>query len=111
MYFAFWDITSRRMFTDVLTSIDAKTRMLWLFCTPSKGPPIHILRWLFANLRGDKRTLENIRVDEDGALAVSAAFVTYLRDEKQINLEATGGFASFLNGKVECPNRTLDERA
>jgi hypothetical protein len=48
--FAFWDITSRRMCTDVLTIIYAKTRMLWLFCTSSKKPPVHILRWFFANL-------------------------------------------------------------
>jgi hypothetical protein len=30
---------------------------------------------------------------------------------KQINLETTGGYASFLNGKVKRPNRTLAERA
>jgi hypothetical protein len=81
MDFAFWYITSRRMFTSVLAIIDAKKRMLWLFCTSSKKPPIHILRWFFANLRREKRTLANIHVDENGALASSAAFATYLRDE------------------------------
>jgi hypothetical protein len=54
------------MFTAVSTTIYAKTRMLWLFFTSSKKPPIHILRWFSANLRREKRTLENIRVDEDG---------------------------------------------
>jgi hypothetical protein len=111
MDFAFWDILSRRNFTAVLTIVDACTRMLWLFCTASKKPPVHILRWFFANLRREKITLANIRVDEDGALAGSSAFATFLRDEEQLNLETTGGYASFLNGKVERPNRTLAERA
>jgi hypothetical protein len=51
MDFAFWDIFSRHMFTAMLTIVDAKTRMLWIFCTPRKNPPLHILKWLFPNLR------------------------------------------------------------
>jgi hypothetical protein len=62
-------------------------------------------------LRREKRTLTNICVDEDGALAGSSSFATFLRDEEQLNLETTGGYASFINGKVERPNRTLAERA
>jgi hypothetical protein len=111
MDLAFWHSISDRMLTAVLNIIDAKTRMLWLFCTSSKKPPIHILRWFFTNLRREKRTLANICVDEDGALAGSTAFATYLRDEEQLNLETMGGYASFLDGKVERPNRTLAERA
>jgi hypothetical protein len=111
MDFEFWDIVSRRLFTAMLTIVDAKTRMLWIFCTSSKKPPIHILKWFFANLRREPRALANIRVDEDGALSWSAAFATYLRDDEQLNLQTTGGYASFLNGKVERPNRTLADRA
>jgi hypothetical protein len=111
MDFAFWDIPSRRMNTAVLAIIDSKTRMLWLFCTSSKNPPIHILRWFFATLCCEKRTLVNIRIYEDGALAGSAAFETYIHDEEHINLETTGGFTSFLNVKVERPNHTLAESA
>jgi hypothetical protein len=76
MDFTFWDITLLRMFTAVLIIIYAKTRMLWLFCTSSKKPPMHILRWFFANLRREKRMLANIRVDEDGDMAGSASFTT-----------------------------------
>jgi hypothetical protein len=45
MDFAFWDVLSQLMI------IYATTRMLWLFCTASKNPPLHIRRWFFTNLR------------------------------------------------------------
>jgi hypothetical protein len=48
-----------------------------------------------------------IRVDEDGALARSSAFATFIRDEEQLNLKTTVGYTPFLNGKVERPDRTL----
>jgi hypothetical protein len=86
MDFAFWDIPSRRMFTAVLAIIDAETRMLWIFCTSIKKPPIHILLWLFDNLRREKRMKSNIRLGEDGVLYGSTAFATYLCDEEQMNL-------------------------
>jgi hypothetical protein len=106
MEFAFWDIISHGHFIAVLTIVDAATRMIWLFCTARKKPLIHILRWFFANLHREKLSLANIRVDEDGS-----AFATFIRDKDQLNLETTGGYTSFLNGKVERPNRTLAERA
>jgi hypothetical protein len=36
--FGFWDIVSHRGFSSMLLIIDAKTRMLWLFCTSNKAP-------------------------------------------------------------------------
>jgi hypothetical protein len=110
MDFTFWDIISRRNFTTVLTIVDAASRMIWLFFTASKKPPLHILRWFFANQCQENRKLADIRGNKDGALVRSYAFTTFLRDEEQPNLETTGGYESFLNGKVECPNRTLAER-
>jgi hypothetical protein len=104
MAFAFWEILSRCNFTAILIIVDASTRMLWIFCTSSKKPPVHILGWFFANLRRENRTLVNISVDEDGALDGSSAFTTFLRDEEQLNLETASVYASFLNGKVERPN-------
>jgi hypothetical protein len=109
MDFAFLDILFYRNFTAILTIVDACMQMIWIFCTVHKKPPIHVLRWFFANLRREKRTLASIRVDEDGALTESSAFAIFLRDEEHLNFETTGGSASFLNGKVERPNRTLAE--
>jgi hypothetical protein len=107
MDFAFWDVVSHRGFTAMLTIIDAKTRTLWLFCTSSKKPPIHIVRWFFIQLRREQRTLDTVRVDEDGSLACSSLFCAFIRDESKLGLDTTGGYASYLNGKVERPNRTV----
>jgi hypothetical protein len=111
MDFSFWNIISHHGFSTVLTIVDAYSRFLWVFCTSSKKSPIHILRWFIANLRQEKIPLANIHVDEDGTLARSTAFDTFIRDEAQLNLETTGSYASFLNGKVERPNCTLAERS
>jgi hypothetical protein len=107
MDFAFWDVVSHRGFTAMLTIIDANTRTLWLFCTSSKKPPIHIVRWFFTKLRREQRTLATVRVDEDGSLARSSLFCAFIRDEAKLGLDTTVGYASYLNGKVERPNRTV----
>jgi hypothetical protein len=45
--FSFWDTQSHRGFTTMLLIIDAKTRMLWLFCSSSKRAPIQTLEYFF----------------------------------------------------------------
>jgi hypothetical protein len=90
----------------MLLIIDAKTRMLWLFCTVNKRPPLKILDYFLSTLTKENKTIHTIRVDEDGAFARNYEFTEFLLRHK-INLETTGGHASFLNGKVEQPNRTI----
>jgi hypothetical protein len=107
MDFAFWDVVSHCGFTAMLTIIDAKTRTLWLFFTSSKKPPIHIVRWFFTQLRREQRTLATVRVDEDGSLDRSSLFCAFIRDETKLGLDTTGGYASYLNGKVERTNSTV----
>ena len=46
--------------------------------------------------------------DEGGELACCAEICVLLRDEFQVTLESTGGYASFLNGKVERHNSTIE---
>ncbi len=104
--FGFWDLTSHRGFSSMLLIIDAKTRMLWLFCTSNKRAPIKILSYFFSIMKRENKIIKTIRVDEDGALARSFEF-TELLLQHSITLETTGGYASFLNGKVERPNRTI----
>jgi hypothetical protein len=62
------------------------------------------------NLSREKRLLARICVDKDVALAKSTDFCKYIRDDDALNLEATGGYASYLNDKVEQPNHTIAER-
>jgi len=104
--FGFWDIPSHRGFTSMLLIIDAKTRMLWLFCSSTKRAPLSTLRYFFSILQREKRPAKTIRVDEDGALARNYEFTQLLIDDR-LTLETTGGYASFLNGKVERPHRTI----
>jgi len=85
----------------MLLIIDAKTHMLWLFCTSNKRAPIKILSYFFSIMKKENKVLHSIRVDEDGALARSYEF-TELLIQHSITLETF-----FLNGKVEWPNRTI----
>jgi hypothetical protein len=73
----------------MLITIDANNQTLWLFCTASKKHPIHFLWWLF--------------------FIGSSAFCRYIQDEESLVLEATGGYASYLNDKIERPHHTLAE--
>jgi hypothetical protein len=67
----------------------------------------YIIRWLFSSLLREHRTLAHIRVNEDGALICSPAFCKSIRDEEGLNLETTGGYASYINGKIAHTNRTV----
>jgi hypothetical protein len=80
--------------------------MLWNFPTASKRPPLSIITYFFSLLAKENIIVKTIRVDEDGALANSSEF-TDLLIAHNINMETTGGFASFLNGKIERPHRTI----
>jgi len=106
MDFSFWNQTSYRGFTSLLSIIDGKNRMLWNFPTANKRPPLAIITYFFSLLAKENITIKTIRVDEDGALANSSEF-TDLLVSHNINMETTGGFASFLNGKIERPHRTI----
>jgi hypothetical protein len=78
MDFAFWDVPSIRHFSGMLVIIDAKTRMLWLFCTSSKRPPMHIISYFFDIMSKENCTINTIRVDEEGSLARNAEFTNFL---------------------------------
>jgi len=104
--FSFWNLCSIRGFTSLLSVIDGKDRMLWNFPTTSKHVPLSILDYSFTMLDREGVTIENVRVDEDGALAKNSEFSNFLINHK-ISLQTTGGYASFLNGKVERHHRTI----
>jgi hypothetical protein len=84
----------------MLVITNASTRMLWLFCTASKQAPMRIIEYLFDILHKEQCIIKTIRVDEDGFLAQSSEFINYLIT-RRITLDTTGGYNSFLNGKIK----------
>ena len=61
--FFFMNKESIRKFTSVLNVVDAKTRKLWLFCTPSKTPPLDIIRLFLTQLQRMGRPVSHIRTN------------------------------------------------
>jgi hypothetical protein len=92
--FGFWDITSRCFFFPACFLL----LMQKLACFGKA--PIKILSYFFSIMSKENKIITTIRVNEDGALARSYEF-TELLLQHSITLETTGGYASFLNGKVE----------
>jgi len=106
--FLFWTVPSIRGFTSLLSIIDGKDHMLWTFPTANKRPPLAILDYFFSILDKHTITICNVRVDEDGALANSSESTDFLVQRK-VTMETTRGHASFLNGKIERPHRTISQ--
>jgi hypothetical protein len=104
--FSFWNVTSVHGFSSLLSVIDGKDHMLWVFPTASKYLPVDLLNFIFTMLEREGVTILCICVDEDGALLNSTKFTTFLTN-RTFTMETTGGYASFLNGKVERPHRTI----
>jgi hypothetical protein len=89
----FCNIISHRGFSSMLIIIDAKTRMLWLFCTSDKCPPNRILMYFFSIISKQNKTITTNKVDEDGALACSYEFIELLQ-QHSITCETTRGYSS-----------------
>jgi len=104
--FSFWNEASIRVFSRLLSIIDGTTCMLWNFPTASKRVPLEILEFFFGALSKENIRVLGVRVDKDGALANNTEFSDFLL-ARSIPLESTGGYASFLNGKIERPHRMI----
>jgi hypothetical protein len=76
--FSFWNETSIRGFSSLLSIIDGKTCMLWNFPTASKRVPLEILEFFFGALSKENISILGVRVDEDGALANNTEFSDFL---------------------------------
>ena len=98
MEFAFYNMTSIRGFTSMLTVVCKNTTMLWVFITEFKLSPVHIICLILTILKNEQHSLKCVRVDEDGALVISTEVTNLLVDDFIIYMENTGGDASWLNG-------------
>ena len=76
------------------------------FPSRNKRPPLDNLKFLVTTLRNHDKKVVFIRVYEDGALARSSEFMKSCHT-MNIIVQTTGLYASSLNGKIECPNKTL----
>jgi hypothetical protein len=85
--------------------VHAKTRKLWVFCRPSKAPPVQILR-KFPQHYGLKSGPLFLRTEQGGELWNSHD-LRGVADDANYVVEPTGSDAASENGKVERPNGTL----
>ena len=106
MNFAFFNAESIRGFTSTFVAICSATSFPFGFLSRSKLPHLDILKFLVTTLINQDKKVAFVRVDEDGALAISSSL---MRTYHNINIivQTTGGDASSLNGKSESPNKTL----
>ena len=105
--FAFFNITSCRGFTSVLTIVEATTRYLWFLPCYHKISPIDLCLFSFHHIRRQWLPVHQIRSDEDGALISNPEFCTLMYTYLGTVLQSTGGYASNINGFVEAPDRTI----
>lgn len=106
MDFVFYNTISIRGFTTALNIIDATTRKLWTFTTSDKRPPLRQINFFLSYLKKINKPCHEIRVDEGGELAKSSEFTDILV-HATVNLQTTGGYSSWLNGKIERSHQTV----
>ena len=80
--FKFFEKTSIRGFTTILTIFDAKTRKLWVFPRLDKSPQIEKLKMFFKKLELLQYKVMRIRVDEGGELSRSTYFCSMILKHK-----------------------------
>ena len=106
MNWCFIGVPSIRGFAAILCVKCANTRKAWCFPSTTKRSPIDIVKFFIHFLAKGGIDILQIRVDEDGSLALCAEFCKLLHGNN-ITLQTIGGYSSDLNGNVEVFNKTL----
>ena len=101
MEYSFYNYTSIRGFTSVLTAVCEKTRMIWVFPTASKTAPLYIINFILKKLNNEQHPCKFVRVNKDVALEKSTDVTSLMVDDFIISMENTGGNTSWLNGKID----------
>eukprot|EP00957_Ditylum_brightwellii_P156438 11906237-Ditylum_brightwellii.AAC.2 len=108
MDITFFDITSCHGFTCSLNIIDAKSRKLWGFLSSAKRSPLHIIKYSLHALKKECKDGIELRIDEEGAISRNKELTSMIIDEfTGIKISTTGGYASWLNGKIERTHKTV----
>ena len=108
MDFDFYNVPSICGFASILTLVCENTRMLRVFPTASKRAHVSIIRFILTTLIKKQHPCKLVRVDEDSALENSTDVTNLLVDEFKISMETTGGDVSWINGKNERHNRSIN---
>ena len=98
MGFAFYNVTSIRCFTSMLTVVYENTRMLWVFPTTSKIAHVCIIHLIIKTIMNEQHPCKRVIVDKYSALENSIDVTNLLIDKFRISMKTTGGDASWLNG-------------
>ena len=85
----------------MLNVVCEKTRIIWVFITESKQPPVRILRFTLTTSKNDQHPCKCVKIDKDSELENSTNLTNLLVDEFNISMETTGVDESWLNGKNE----------
>ena len=107
MDFASFNVESICGFTSNFVAICSATSHPFGFISRRKIPPLDVLKFLVTTLRNQDEKVSFIQVDENGALLISSEFMKTCHNI-YIMVQTTGGDASSLNGKIEIPNKKLD---
>lgn len=91
-----------------LSVIDAKARHLWTFATRNKRPPLDVCQFIYCWLARRGPIVMVIRVDADISLSHSSEFCEF-RYALGIEVDDTGGLASYYNGKVDQQSEHLSQ--
>ena len=107
MEFVFYNVTSIRGFTSMITVVCAKNRMVWVLPTSSKGFPVRIIHFILTTLMNEQHPCKHVIVDEDSASSNSTDVTNLLIEELNISMETTGVDASCINSNNEKHNRII----
>ena len=77
IYFSFWNVTSIRGFTSMITVVCSNNRMIFIFSTAYKRTPVCIVRFILTTLNNESQPYNRVRVDKYGALE-NSTYVTNL---------------------------------
>ena len=105
MVFAFYNISSIRVFTSTLTLVCSKTKILWVFTNSSKGSSLRIIWFVLTTLKYGQHTFRRLIFNEEGALEKSIYVTNLFVNCFRIAMETTGCDASWINGNNEQHNR------
>ena len=103
----FYSVTSIHGFISTLVVVFEKTRMLWVFTTTSKCPPIRIINFILTKMNKEQYPCKCVRVDKYGALENSTEVTKLLVDDFRIYMGTTGGGASWINENNEKHNISI----